>query len=277
MAGLGLPGKIAQAKACPTYTCFKTRDRIMDSRELPPRPTSRLPRPSPTRGLGAVALASLLDPGLAPGGRREPASRRDRPASRRPQGQARDLPLHGGRAFAPGDAGLQARTGSNATARRCPSRSPRGSRSRSCRDSVEVPRRRSIRSRNTASRVRKSARFSPPRHGCRRDLHRAVDGDGGDQPRPGPHVHEHGHDHLGPPEHGVVGHLRPRQRVGRPARIRRPDLLGPRRAEPADRVPPVAQRVPPQQVPGRPPPGQGRPGPVPEQPARRDPRSARGT
>ena len=44
----------------------------------------------------------------------------------------------------------------------------------------------------------------------RRHLHRPLDAHRRDQPRPGAHVHEHRHDHLGPAEHGLVGHLRPR-------------------------------------------------------------------
>ena len=58
----------------------------------------------------------------------------------------------------------------------------------------------------------------PPAEGGRRPVRRPVDADGGDQPRPGPHVHEHRFKRVRPAEHGVVAHLRPRQRGRRTCR-----------------------------------------------------------
>ena len=44
-----------------------------------------------------------------------------------------------------------------------------------------------------------------------------------DQPRPGPHDDEHRHGHQRPAVDGLVDHLRPGQRVGQSARLRRDD------------------------------------------------------
>ena len=79
--------------------------------------------------------------------------------------------------------------------------------------------------------------------GRRRDLHRPLDADRADQPRPGPHLHEHRHADLRPAGGGLLGLVRPRHRGRRPARLRRAHLAGPRRADAADRGPPVAQRA----------------------------------
>ena len=115
---------------------------------------------------------------------------------------------------------------------------------------------------------------APHRLDRRRHLHHPLDAHRGDQPRPRPHVHEHRHHHLGPAQHGLVDHLRPGQRRRRLARLRRPHQPGPRRAEPAHRLPPVAQRLFAQPVPGRPVPRPGRPGPVPLPPQGRHRRPA---
>ena len=117
------------------------------------------------------------------------------------------------------------RSSPRCTASRCPSRSPRASRSPS-------------------SRAQKLNCFGPqhpfkkfgksgqeiseifPHIGARRrrHLHRPLAEDRGDQPRPGPHVHEHRHDHLRPAGDGLVAVVRPGQRERRPARLRRADL-----------------------------------------------------
>ncbi len=77
----------------------------------------------------------------------------------------------------------------------------------------------------------------------RRNLHRPLDADGGHQPRSGPHLHEHRHHDLRPPGRRLVDHLRPGQREPRPARLRRLDLHRPRRADAADLLAAVAQRL----------------------------------
>ena len=60
--------------------------------------------------------------------------------------------------------------------------------------------------------------LSADRHDRRRDLHRPLAADRGDQPRPGSHVHEHGHDDLRPAVDGLVADLWPGGRDRQPAR-----------------------------------------------------------
>ena len=92
------------------------------------------------------------------------------------------------------------------------------------------------------------------------------------QPRPGPDLRQHRLVAARPAEHGVVGDLRPGQRGGRPARLRRP-LLG--RGDQRRRGQLVV-RVPARRLSGRPVPLQGRPDPQRRQPrGRRPPAPAR--
>ena len=90
-----------------------------------------------------------------------------------------------------------------------------------------------------------------------RDDHRRL------QPRPGQALHEHRLPGAWPPEHGLVGDLRPRQRIREPARIRRP---AERAARPARRELAVVERLPPHLLPGRAVPRQGRSDPQPPEP-----------
>ena len=63
-----------------------------------------------------------------------------------------------------------------------------------------------------------------PRRGGRRPRVRPLGGDRRLQPRPGEALRQHRLAAVRPAEHGVVGHLRHRQRVARPARLRRPPV-----------------------------------------------------
>ena len=85
-------------------------------------------------------------------------ARRDQPAPHRAEGEARDLPLHGRRAVAPGNVRLQARAGQvrRPADARVVHQGPADRAAPGA--AVEVPRRRSIRSRSSASRGRRSAR-----------------------------------------------------------------------------------------------------------------------
>ena len=90
---------------------------------------------------------------------------------------------------------------------------------------LDLLRRRSTRSSKFGKSGQEICRDLPAhRHGRRRHLHRPLDADRGDQSRSGPHVHEHRHDDLGPAGDGLVAQVRPGQRERRPARLRRADL-----------------------------------------------------
>ena len=60
---------------------------------------------------------------------------------------------------------------------------------------------------------------------------------------PGAHVHEHRHDDLRPAEHGVVGYVRAGERRGESAGLCRADQHGPRRAESTDLGAAMGERV----------------------------------
>ena len=121
---------------------------------------------------------------------------------------------------------LQAEARARCTASRCPSRSRRGSRSRSFRGPScscfgpqhRVPEVRQVGAGDRARSFRTSARIADDI--C---IVRSLQ-DRGDQSRPGPHVHEHRHDDLRPAGDGLVALLRPGQRERRPARLRRAHL-----------------------------------------------------
>ncbi len=193
--------------------------RIMLETLEPPRVSGAVGRwgRRPGAGLAAGTRAAPGRGDLADEAGREMARHRES-AAFRPEGQADDLPVHGRRAVAPGDARLQARSSPRCTASRCRSRSPRGmpiaqlqGQKLNC-FAPQHPFQKYGKS------GRRSARSSPSRLGRRRDLHHPLDGHRGDQPRPGPHLHEHRHDISGRPGDGLVAHLRARQRERRTCR-----------------------------------------------------------
>ena len=71
--------------------------------------------------------------------------------------------------------------------------------------------------------------LAAPGRGRRRPDDRQIGGDRCVQPCAGQAVRQHGDGAVRPAEHGLVGHLRHRQRVGRPARLRGA-AIGPARA-----------------------------------------------
>ena len=232
-------------------------------------------------GIGTLALASLLDPRLLLGGRpvdrAGPLEGGHQPASRRPEGQADHLPVHGRRAVAPGDARLQADPGEDARAADArvvhqgdADRAAPGAEADLLRPPAQVRPLRPVGRRAELG-------LPPPGDRRRRALHRPLDGHRGDQPRPGTYVHEHGYDDLRPAGDGVVDQLRAGVGERQPARVRGADLDGPVRPGPADRLAAVAQRVPAQPVPGRPVLLQGRSGPLPGPARRGSTRSASAT
>ena len=89
-----------------------------------------------------------------------------------------------------------------------------------------------------------------PRHGRggRRPDVRQIGGDRRLQPRSGQAVRQHRLIAVRPAQHGLVGHLRDRQRVGRPARLRR---LAIRPARAAGRGGQLGERLSPLDLPGR--------------------------
>ncbi len=150
-------------------------------------------------GLGAAALASLTPARLASAAT---AGVLGESAALRPQGEARDLPLHGGRAVAPGNVRPQADAG--------PDRRPADARVVHARAAdraaagpeAEVPRARSSSSASTASRARRLPTSCRIRRKLPTRLHPPLDAHRPDQPRPGPHGDEHRHVDLRPAEHG---------------------------------------------------------------------------
>ena len=168
------------------------------------------------------------------------------------QGQAGHLALHGRRAVAPRDVRLQAEAGRDerpADARvvhQGPADRPAPG------PEAQLLRARSIRSRSTASRARRSVEIFPHIGSSRRrHLHHPLDAHRSDQPRPGPHLHEHRHDHLRPARMGswlLYGLGSESENL--------PGFVvlvsdGQVRPDPADRRAAVAQRLSAQPVPGR--------------------------
>ena len=219
-----------------------------------------------------MALASLLELGRAAGRRRSQVAgqpRNGQSAALSAQGQAGDLALPVGRADAPGNLRPQAAIG----------QTPRPADARFVHQGpADRPA-----SRGEAELLRAAVRLqavrqvgagdlrtvSPSRLDRRRDVHHPLDEDRGHQPRPGPHLHEHRLDDLRPAGGGLLDALRPGQREPGPARLRRADLDRPRRADAADLVADVAQRLPSQPLPGREVPVAGRRRLLPQQPAGR--------
>ena len=201
------------------------------------------------QGVGALALASLLDPSLL----RAPAQppRGTSPALPLPQKAKRVIWL----TMAGGPSQLETFDPKPKlaawTASRCPSRHARatarpapGPEARLPRADVPVPEVRQERHRDQRA-------VPAYRLGDRRDLPGPVDDDRRDQSRSGPHVHEHRLADRRPAEHGRLGHLRPGQRGRGPARLRRPGLDRQGAFAPADRGAAVGQRLLAQPVPGR--------------------------
>ena len=180
-------------------------------------------------GLGSVALAGLLQPQRVrrcrrrrPQARQAAVSRRGESAALRAEGQAGHLPLHGRRAVAPRTFDYKPKL-AEMHGQPMPESFTKGQPIAQLQGrELKLLRPAGRSSTSTASRARRSASCFPHigEH-RRRHLHRPLDADRADQPRPGPHVHEHRHGDLRPAEHGLVGHLRPGQRVRRPARLRR--------------------------------------------------------
>ena len=241
-----------------TITQVVSSDGILtdDLRAMRERFTRRAFLGRSATGLGALALAVARSTrsGCWP---REPDRWRGRrqPALHFPPRAKRVIYLyHGRRAVAPRDVRLQAEARPRCTASRCPSRSPRASRSPSSR----------ARSCNCFGPQHPFQQLRPvgpgdlrrcfPHIGThrRRHLHRPLAADRADQPRPGPHVHEHRHARspagrsmgswicygLGSESDDLPGFV-----VLTSHRPRRPDA--------ADRRAAVAQRLPAQPLPGR--------------------------
>ena len=169
-------------------------------------------------GLGAVALKSLLAESAQAAAPADPLAPKAAAVSR--QSEERHLPLHGGRAQPSGTVRQQA--AADEIRRHAAAAGAAEGLSRGVHQSeLEAARARSSSSRSTAS----PARNCP---NCCRISPTIVDDiaivksmvDGRVQSRARAAADEHRHHAVRPAQHGRVGHLRARQRIARPARVR---------------------------------------------------------
>ena len=186
-------------------------------------------------GIGQMALASLLNDGNLFAAN---APSLDNPLAPRPphfprEGQERHLSVHGRRAQPARNVRLQAEA---AEVRRQEYAAVGAQRASASRSWIRSPRKRrscSGRGANSSSTARPARWVSEvlPHIGVDRrrpDLHSHRQ-DRKLQPRPGEDLHEHRLDRVRPAQHGRLGHLRHRQRIGRPAGLRGA-AVGPARA-----------------------------------------------